>query len=181
MIFFTVVWKHFLFKRQSDVIWDDFPPQSEHTTAPPSFATSAWSHPLQHQHNIQETGPSPRIISPCNTTLLLCSISSPSTLPRSVPSLKLLSNGPTCWPLAGHPLLVWRQIRAGPWRASVSIRLQRLWPSSTDLFDWAMGFQMGPAGYNQATHPAIMDRGFRLLANQNVTTAPTSCLSIYLY
>ena len=64
-----------------------------------------WSHPLQHKHNIQETSPAARIIRPCNTTRLLSS-SSPSTLPRSIPSLKLMSNGPTGWPLAGHPLLV---------------------------------------------------------------------------
>lgn len=82
-----------------------FLPQCQHTTAPPSFATSAWSHPLQHKHNMQETSPAVRIISPCSTTQLLSSCS-PSTLPRPDPSLKLLSDGSTHWPLAGHPLLV---------------------------------------------------------------------------
>lgn len=96
--FFQCHWKHFLFKHQSDAIRDDFSPQCQHTTAPPSFATSAWSHPLQHKHNIQETSPAARIISPCNTTRLLSSCSL-STLSRSIPSLKLLSNGPADrWP-----------------------------------------------------------------------------------
>lgn len=61
-----------------------FYPQCQHTTAPPSFATSAWSHPLQHKHNIQEISPAARIISPCNTTQLLSS-GSPFTLPHSIP------------------------------------------------------------------------------------------------
>lgn len=72
-------------------------PTTKHITTPPSFATSAWSHPLQHKHNIQETRPTARIISPGNTTLFLC---------PPPPSSKLLSKGPTCWPLSGHPPLV---------------------------------------------------------------------------
>lgn len=123
MIFFFCQCHNFIWKHQSDVTREDFLPLCQHTTAPRSFATSAWSHPLQHKHNIQENGPVARIISPCNTNQLLSSASPPPSL--YVPCLKHLSNGPTRWPdtHAGR----W-QIRLGRCTAQVSVHLHSMGP-----------------------------------------------------
>lgn len=115
-----------------------FPPQSQYTTTS-SFATSAWSHRLQHKHNIQETSPTARIISPCNTTRLLCS---GSALP-----LRSLHSKLEC-ALARHPLQV--DNRSDPWIVSVFFHLQRLRPSNTDLLaSNRASWQLGPPSWTR--------------------------------
>ena len=152
-----------------------FSPQCQHTTAPPSFATSAWSHPLQHKHNIQETIPTARIISACNTTRLLSS-RSPSKPPSlRPPSLKLLSNGPSRWPLTAG----WRQITPGPWRALGFRSLAEIVAQAALTYLpgwWAFKWgELAALGGPSSPRPAIMDRGF--LTSWKVTAAPSGFLS----
>lgn len=107
---FRCPWKQFLFKPQSDVIRGWFSSQCQHTTAPPSFATSAWSRPLQHKHNILETSPTARIISPCNTTQLLSSDSPSASLSLSPPRSSCQSGRPADRCPGWTPTASWRQI-----------------------------------------------------------------------
>lgn len=99
--------------------------------------------------------------------------------PFLCPLLKALVKWANLLTAGRTPTAGWWQIRPGPWRASVSIRLQRLWPSSTDLFDWAMGSQMGPAGYSQRPLILLSWTGGLRLANQKLTTTPFCFFSIY--
>lgn len=130
----------------------------QHTTA---FATSAWSDPLQHKHNSQESSPAARIISPCNTTRLL-SCGSPSNPPSLHPLLKALVKWADA-PTAGRaPTAGWRQIEPGPsldscgFHSLAEIVLQQHWPicpvdGLSNRASWL---------HSEATHPAITDQRF---------------------
>lgn len=154
-----------------------FSPQCQHTTAPPSFATSAWSHPLQHKH-IQETRPAARIISPCNTTRLLSSGSPLRPSPRSVPSLKLLSNGPADRWLDTHCCSTTDQTRTLESLGFLSLAeivAQRRWSILPRVIE------RRPAGYSQRLLSLRSRTRDLFLASRKVTTAPSVSLSICLY
>lgn len=140
-------------------------PLSQHTTAPPSLATSAME-PLAPNAGTTswKSAPATRIISPGKTTLLLCLSFLPS------PSVAIPSTNPS--PLATPPLVKRADLltarldtrmlvdnRSQTRRASVSISPAEIAspsmasPGSTDLFDWTTVFHTGPAG------PAILDQG----------------------
>lgn len=158
-----------LFEQQSDAICYDPPPQHTHKTTPPSFATFAWRQPLQHKHNIQGSSTSAaRIISHRNTTLLLCSRSA------SVPSLKRLSNVPTCWPLAGHPLLADDRSNWDHEEPQFPFACRDCGPAA---LTYLTGHSNGASWrLSEASHPAIM-YGSLLSVGQNVTAPRADLLS----
>lgn len=79
--------------------WRIFSPQCQHTTAPPSFATSAWSRPLQHKPRPgKKKKPAACIINPGYTAPAL-SCCSPPAPPLSSALRPTDQRSDSHWPL----------------------------------------------------------------------------------